>query len=727
MAFSYYINILFITCLYIKAIHVKTVSDLNIHNVISMGEISTKCYEYSIEVCKSFEWHQSMLLFINERESKIIYTKENPYVCVVDKIFMESITPIGSYTSRYIYAASYPLSKINENFPIKFTYNLSHYLYLAKIISKQPYQSLLSPSTKPRPRSTVVILLMLLMCGDTGALINPGPINRNVAEKCSICVKNINRKNIFLSCVECGIKVHKKCENINASTWFTCNLCLYKSLPFNNFEDSIESNTFNISSSYINSSSKFHNDFNTDDFECFRKKGLHFVHANARSIFHKMSELKLIAKQTNAAVIAITETWLDGSYTDASVSIEGYNIIRRDRLGHAGGVCAYIRENLAFNTRPDLNNNDLEDLWFEILLPKSKPLYIGVCYRTSNNNKYLDCLESTLSKLRTDCDFVVLGDFNICLIKNKSKLCSGYKQLLNFFGCKQLIEKPTRITENSSSLLDHIFTNNLDKIYQSGVLSVDISDHLLTFCSRKIIRGQIGKHKTIKIRSLKNYSVHDFLNKLRNVDWSSVINCTNVNEAWENFKTKFINVIDEVAPIKHIRIKTRTEPWINNTILELIWERDKLLYNSNKNKENRELRKAFNLLRNKVQREIRKAKTNYFKDKIEENKGNPKNLWKQLKSIGYSSKPMGNSKIVLDINNESCYEPKNISDHINGYFLNIASNLVKMLPAAPKMYSTNSDLFKNFYLHKNVSSNNVILNKVTENFVNTELSRLNSK
>ena len=115
--------------------------------------------------------------------------------------------------------------------------------------------------------------------------------------------------------------VHKKCENINASTWFTCNLCLYKSLPFNNFEDSIESNSCNISSSYINSSSKFHNDFNTDDFECFRKKGLYFVHANARSIFHKMSELKLIAKHTNAAVIAITETWLDGSYTDASVSI----------------------------------------------------------------------------------------------------------------------------------------------------------------------------------------------------------------------------------------------------------------------------------------------------------------------------------------------------------------------------------------------------------------------
>ena len=98
-------------------------------------------------------------------------------------------------------------------------------------------------------------------------------------------------------------------------------MCLYKSLPFNNSEDSIENNLCNISSNYANHSNTFYNNFNANDFECFKKKGLHFVHANARSIFHKMSELKLIAKHTNAAVIAITETWLDGSYTDASVSI----------------------------------------------------------------------------------------------------------------------------------------------------------------------------------------------------------------------------------------------------------------------------------------------------------------------------------------------------------------------------------------------------------------------
>ena len=318
-----------------------------------------------------------------------------------------------------------------------------------------------------------------MMCGDTGALINPGPVGRNIIGECNLCERNLRPNSSILSCIECGINVHKKCESTNVSSSFVCNLCFYKSLPFDNFFDNAEHNS-RSNTSNTNSVNRGIDNVNKGNWEYFKKKGLHFIHANTRSIFRKLPELKIISKETNAAVIAITETWLDDSYTDACVSIDGYNIIRRDRVGHAGGVCAYIREDLAYNKRTDLNSTDLEDLWFEILLPKSKPLYVGVCYRTNNNSTFLDCLETSISKLRTDCDMVVLGDFNVCLLKNKSKLYSGYKQLLNFFSCKQLIDKPTRITETCSSLLDHIFTNNPHKIYQSGVLNVGLSDHLLT-------------------------------------------------------------------------------------------------------------------------------------------------------------------------------------------------------------------------------------------------------
>ena len=123
------------------------------------------------------------------------------------------------------------------------------------------------------------------------------------------------------------------------------------------------------------------------------------------------------------------------------------------------------------------------------------------------------------------------------------------------------------------------------------------------------------------------------MNKLRNINWSVVTDCNDFNVAWSNFKEIFIEVLDEIAPIRHIRIKTRTEPWMNSEILELIRERDKFLKLANKNKNNKDLRLKFNSLRNKVQSEIKKAKSVYLKNKIEENKKKPKENMEAIQNV----------------------------------------------------------------------------------------------
>ena len=355
----------------------------------------------------------------------------------ITMIFIDYI--LDSHYSQFYFEYNHNTLRNFESIQVGNDFNIFYYLYLAKLTSKQPYQSDCHVCVKSYPKCSIMISLMLLLCGDTGTLSNPGPVYRNITDNCNLCESKI-RSNVRSQCIECKAVFHQKCATPKNSTIFQCNLCTIKLLPFNNTDISNEPNSSNPGSSFMNLNSNSQFDFSdAKKYECFARKGLHFVHANVRSIFHKMSDLKMIAKQSNCAVIGITETWLDSTYTDSCVSIDGYNLIRRDRDGHAGGVCAYIRDDLAFNVRQDLNNSDLEDLWLEILLPKSKPLYIGICYRTNNNNKFLDCLESTLSKLRSDCDFLILGDINICLIKNKSKLCNEYKKLLRFFGCKQII------------------------------------------------------------------------------------------------------------------------------------------------------------------------------------------------------------------------------------------------------------------------------------------------
>ena len=151
----------------------------------------------------------------------------------------------------------------------------------------------------------------------------------------------------------------------------------------------------------------------------------------------------------------------------------------------------------------------------------------------------------------------------------------------------------------------------------------------------------------------------------------------------EKLITLLTYAMDEVAPEIEHRIKVRTEPWINNEILELIEERDRALDQSRKERSNPDHRKYYNKLRNRVTKLIRKTKANFFQDKVEEHKDNPKLLWKQLNTLGYSNKSKEKSRTVLEINGEKCHEPKAVSNHMNNYFLKAAADLLKKLQMFP--------------------------------------------
>ena len=113
-----------------------------------------------------------------------------------------------------------------------------------------------------------------------------------------------------------------------------------------------------------------------------------------------------------------------------------------------------------------------------------------------------------------------------------------------------------------------------------------------------------------------------------------------------------MKVLDTVAPIKEVRLKNRTEPWMPAEILDLMKNRDKFLYSFKKHNLQEDF-KNYCKLRNKVNREISMAKADYFSNKVEENKFDSKKLWQQLKTLGYKNKSNESSKVVLQIDNEN--------------------------------------------------------------------------
>ena len=141
----------------------------------------------------------------------------------------------------------------------------------------------------------------------------------------------------------------------------------------------------------------------------------------------------------------------------------------------------YINKDLAFTPRMDLTNNinNIESIWVEILLPKTRPILIGVCYRPPKQMEFYELLEKLCDNGNSFVKYetVILGDFNTNVqnMSDVSPLLNSIKHFMQICGLKQLIEEPTRITATSESILDLIIVSDKDKIIQSGVLDAHSS------------------------------------------------------------------------------------------------------------------------------------------------------------------------------------------------------------------------------------------------------------
>ena len=71
---------------------------------------------------------------------------------------------------------------------------------------------------------------------------------------------------------------------------------------------------------------------------------------------------------------------------------------------------------------------------------------------------------------------------------------------------------------------------------------------------------------------------------------------------------------------------------------------------------------------------LRKTKRSFFREKIDENKGNPKGVWKALKSLGGTSKPRVRINEITT-ENEVVSDESVFANELNEYFVNILEQI----------------------------------------------------
>ena len=208
--------------------------------------------------------------------------------------------------------------------------------------------------------------------------------------------------------------------------------------------------------------------------------------------------------------------------------------------------------------RFDLGSDNIEALCIEILKPNSRPFAAMSCYRPPNPNvdQFFYAFSYLIKQLdNEDKELFILGDLNCNYLAKQADYPTNKLTLLSEeLQLTQLITEPTRITENSRTLIDVILTNSYNRVVDSGVLHLGISDHSLIYVIRKISIPSKTKPVMTTVRQFKIFDAITFKEDLEKQAWVDVSDHDNPNDMWIHWKHMFLNVADKHAPPKLKRV-----------------------------------------------------------------------------------------------------------------------------------------------------------------------------
>jgi exonuclease III len=425
--------------------------------------------------------------------------------------------------------------------------------------------------------------------------------------------------------------------------------------------------------------------FNTDI------NSLNLFHHNIRSTQKNFLDLQYLLSNLNIkfTIIGITETWLSETNVDLH-EMTGYSSehnYRKHKRG--GGVSLYIQDHIEYKCRPDLTelNEILETIFIEIpkdQINSDKSVIIGVLYRPPNTDihRFNEALENTLQKISNEHKYLyLLGDFNINLMNTDTHIpTSEFLDIMYSHSLLPLITKPTRITDQTFSLIDNIFYNDVNNNnYENGIIYTDITDHFPIFSIKNYSKVASRVPITLKIRNYSKRNIEKFCDKLATAKWTQLFCIQNAQDAFTYFYEQYCSLYNECFPFKSYKSEYHNnKPWLSIGIKNSIKTKNKLYYLSKKYPT--ELNKTkYKEYRNKIHSLIKKTEKKFYEDKLKQNQSNIKKSWCIIKEII-------NKKINKQISNEfiinghKTSNKNTIATAFNQYYVNVGPTLAKSIP-----------------------------------------------
>ena len=125
---------------------------------------------------------------------------------------------------------------------------------------------------------------------------------------------------------------------------------------------------------------------------------------------------------TDNDIIALTETWLNDSFTDSEIFCDRYQVFRRDRLYdvlgcvRGGGVLCAVLNSFSSTVLTTNKFPSYDDIWIQVRMPRVN-LVVGCVYfppasQLEAYQRFCDTAERLRNKY-DESNFILMGDFNL--------------------------------------------------------------------------------------------------------------------------------------------------------------------------------------------------------------------------------------------------------------------------------------------------------------------------
>ena len=511
----------------------------------------------------------------------------------------------------------------------------------------------------------------------------------------------------------------------------TSKQCILDKMNNNGFIEYIENTNFYRESG---STIETHNYYDADEFNArvLKKKLFTIMHMNCRMLSKNRGKILAFFKSLDDEphIIILTEIGREGYRFLDHVFPEYTNEYEVPEKNTYGGTAILTKRDLTdMVILPDLKMKkdcnckscQIENVWVDVTYGNTHYI-IGAIYRHPKGDieHFNKLLANTLEKIPNKFTCVIGGDINIDLINITHTKVLEYATELMSNGFLPKIIYPTRITDTSSTLIDHLFVRQSGQAKKDDIISgnifAEISDHLPIFVAFNCKQTTSTNRPYTRIFSDK--TIKAFKRKCTGISLYIMQNMSHIDEKFDYFHSELLEAFNESFPmVKKSRKRAKDKKWITHGIRICIRNKDRLYKKKLKSPT------EYNILKFKEYKKIldsclKCAEESYYFNIFNDNKKSAINMWKTLGSIINPGKKKKIHKInQLKVGNNVIRDNAAISNAMNNHFCTVGSKLATDLPQGNSY---------NIYL-KNKVNQTIYLTPITDVEVANEISRLGIK